>query len=515
MQLEIRMHQHERPAGRPLALARPRRRHGLRLALATAVAAALTGTLLTATAGTAAAADSTHTPQADFNHDGIGDVVFSAVGAYVNGKKDAGQLVVLYGTESGVNSSKRSVISQNTTGSPGTAEAGDVFSADSAYADFNGDGYDDVAVSAPMEDVGSDKDGGTVAVLWGSAQGITGKGVTIPDAAPTKHDRWGRKLAAGDFDGDGKADLAVGTTSDVIHVLKGGISPTGTAVGGRSSVKAPVYASGEGTGAINLTAGDVNGDRRTDLVIDGFEPDTDNYWRANYLLLGTSSGLSASGARQLKAGPITGIGDINGDGFGDIVSGMFWNKADDGVEFPGAADGGKVWITYGAADGVGSTTGITQDTGNVPGSSEKNDYFGYELDLGDVNADGKQDLVIGVAGENIGSVTDTGQLVVLYGSDAGVNTSSGAQSFAQSTAGVPGSDEKGDMLGLDVKLDDVTGDGRADLLAGSFENTYDGSVLYLPSTGTKITATGSRAIGPAATGVSTTGYPDFGANFGD
>ncbi|MFF0889954.1 VCBS repeat-containing protein [Streptomyces sp. NPDC003456] len=515
MQLEIRMHQHERPAGRPLALARPRRRHGLRLALATAVAAALTGTLLTATAGTAAAADSTHTPQADFNHDGIGDVVFSAVGAYVNGKKDAGQLVVLYGTESGVNSSKRSVISQNTTGSPGTAEAGDVFSADSAYADFNGDGYDDVAVSAPMEDVGSDKDGGTVAVLWGSAQGITGKGVTIPDAAPTKHDRWGRKLAAGDFDGDGKADLAVGTTSDVIHVLKGGISPTGTAVGGRSAVKAPVYASGEGTGAINLTAGDVNGDRRTDLVIDGFEPDTDNYWRANYLLLGTSSGLSASGARQLKAGPITGIGDINGDGFGDIVSGMFWNKADDGVEFPGAADGGKVWITYGAADGVSSTTGITQDTGNVPGSSEKNDYFGYELDLGDVNGDGKQDLVIGVAGENIGSVTDTGQLVVLYGSDAGVNTSSGAQSFAQSTAGVPGSDEKGDMLGLDVKLDDVTGDGRADLLAGSFENTYDGSVLYLPSTGTKITATGSRAIGPAATGVSTTGYPDFGANFGD
>ncbi|MFB8245331.1 VCBS repeat-containing protein [Streptomyces sp. NPDC055952] len=514
MQLEIRMHQHERPAGRPLALARPRR-HGLRLALATSVAAALTGTLLTATAGTAAAADSTHTPQADFNHDGIGDVVFSAVGAYVNGKKDAGQLVVLYGTESGVNSSKRSVISQNTTGSPGTAEAGDVFSADSAYADFNGDGYDDVAVSAPMEDVGSDKDGGTVAVLWGSAQGITGKGVTIPDAAPTKHDRWGRKLAAGDFDGDGKADLAVGTTSDVIHVLKGGISPTGTAVGGRSSVKAPVYASGEGTGAINLTAGDVNGDRRTDLVIDGFEPDTDTYWRANYLLLGTSSGLSASGARQLKAGPITGIGDINGDGFGDIVSGMFWNKADDGVEFPGAADGGKVWITYGAADGVGSTTGITQDTGNVPGSSEKNDYFGYELDLGDVNGDGKQDLVIGVAGENIGSVTDAGQLVVLYGSDAGVNTSSGAQSFAQSTAGVPGSDEKGDMLGLDVKLDDVTGDGRADLLAGSFENTYDGSVLYLPSTGTKITATGSRAIGPAATGVSTTGYPDFGANFGD
>ncbi|MFH9012709.1 VCBS repeat-containing protein [Streptomyces sp. NPDC017943] len=506
------MHQHERPAGRPHPSPRLGLHPRLRLALATAAAAALTGTLLTASAGTAAAADATHTPQADFNHDGIGDVAFSAVGAYVGGRKDAGQFVVLYGTKSGVTSAKRSVLSQDTAGTPGTAEAGDVFGTDSAYADFNGDGYDDLAVSAPMEDVGSDKDGGTVAVLWGSAQGITGKGVTIADAAPTKHDRWGRKLAAGDFDGDGKADLAVGTTSNVVYVLKGGISPTGTAVKGRASVKAPVDTGG---GAINLTAGDVNGDHRTDLVVDGFETETGRYWNANYLLMGTSTGLSAAGARQLKAGPVTGIGDIDGDGFGDIVSGMYWNKADDGVEFPGAADGGKVWITYGAADGVGSTTGITQNTGNVPGSSEKNDYFGYELDLGDVNGDGKQDLVIGVAGENIGSVTDAGQLVVLYGSGSGIDTASGAQSFAQSTAGVPGSDEKGDMLGADVKLDDVNGDGRADLLAGTFENAGDGSVLYLPSTGTKITATGSRAVGPGASGVSTTGYPNFGANFGD
>jgi hypothetical protein len=509
------MQQHDRPSGRPHASARPFRRPGLRLALATAAAAALTGTLLTATAGTATAADSTHAPKADFNGDGIGDVAFSASGAYVSGKKDAGQLVVLYGTKTGVSSAKRSTISQNTAGNPGTAEAGDVFGADSAYADFNGDGYDDLAVSSPLEDVGSDKDGGGVAVLWGSAQGITGKGVSIADAAPTKHDRWGRNLAAGDFDGDGKADLAVGNTSNVVYVLKGGISASGTAVKGRYSVKAPVQASGDGSGPLNLTAGDVNGDHRTDLVVDGFETATGQYWNANYLLLGTGAGLSAADARPLKAGVITGIGDINGDGYGDIVTGMHWNRTDDGVTFPEAADGGKVWITYGAPDGVGSTTGITQNTGNVPGSSERNDYFGYELDLGDINGDGYQDLVVGVAGENIGSVADAGQLVVLYGSASGIDTSTGTQSFAQSTAGVPGSDEKGDFLGTDVKLDDVTGDGRADLLAGSFENDGNGAVLYLPSNGTKITATGSRTVSPSASGVSTTGYPNFGANFAD
>ncbi|MFH9005379.1 VCBS repeat-containing protein [Streptomyces afghaniensis] len=514
------MHQHERPSGRPHAYAhahpfrRPRPR--LRLALATAAAAALTGTLLAATAGTATAADPTQAPRADFNHDGIGDVAFSASGAYVNGKKDAGQLVVLYGTKTGVSSAKRSAISQNTAGNPGTAESGDVFGADSAYADFNGDGYDDLAVSSPLEDVGSDKDGGGVAVLWGSAQGITGKGVSIADPAPTKHDRWGRNLAAGDFDGDGKADLAVGTTSNVVYVHKGGISASGTAVKGRYSVKAPIQASGDGSGPLNLTAGDVNGDRRTDLVVDGFETATGQYWNANYLLLGTGSGLSAADARPLKAGVITGIGDINGDGYGDIVTGMHWNRTDDdGVSFPEASDGGKVWVTYGAPDGIGSTTGITQNTGNVPGSSERNDYFGYELDLGDVNGDGYQDLVVGVAGENIGSVADAGQLVVLYGSASGINTSTGTQSFAQSTAGVPGSDEKGDFLGTDVKLDDVTGDGRADLMAGSFENDGNGAVLYLPSSGTKITTTGSRTVSPSASGVSTTGYPNFGANFAD
>ncbi|MFJ7335450.1 VCBS repeat-containing protein [Streptomyces sp. NPDC101110] len=509
------MQQHERPAGRRPASAHPSRRSRVRLALATAAAAALTGTLLSAAAGPATAADGTHAPRADFNGDGIGDVAFSASGAYVSGKKDAGQLVVLYGTKTGVSAAKRSAISQNTTGNPGTAETGDVFGADSAFADFNGDGYDDLAVSAPMEDVGSDKDGGAVAILWGSAQGITGKGVSIADAAPTKHDRWGRNLAAGDFDGDGRADLAVGNTSNVVYVLKGGISASGTAVEGRYSVKAPVQASGDGSGPLNITAGDVNGDHRTDLVVDGFETSTGQYWNTNYLLPGTGSGLSAAGAQPLKAGVITGIGDVNGDGYGDIVTGMHWNKTDDGVTFPGASDGGKVWITYGAADGVGSTTGITQNTGNVPGSSEKNDYFGYELDLGDVNGDGYQDLVVGVAGEDIGSVADAGQLVVLYGSAAGINTSTGTQSFAQSTAGVPGSDEKGDFLGTDVKLDDVTGDGRADVLAGSYENDGNGAVLYLPSNGTKITATGSRSVSPGDSGVSTTGYPNFGANFAD
>ncbi|MFF8015866.1 hypothetical protein [Streptomyces sp. NPDC007929] len=75
------MQQHEHHAGRRPVPALPSRRPRVRLALTTAAAATLTGTLLSATAGTATAADGTHAPRADFNGDGIGDMV---VGSFEN-----------------------------------------------------------------------------------------------------------------------------------------------------------------------------------------------------------------------------------------------------------------------------------------------------------------------------------------------------------------------------------------------------------------------------------------------
>lgn len=493
-------------------------RRPARLALATATAAALTGGLLTlATATSATAADSAQVPHADFNGDGIGDVVASAHGAYVNGRSGAGQVVVLYGTATGVSSAKRTTISQNTTGNPGTAEAGDGFGAESAYADFNGDGYDDLAVSSPWEKVGTDTNGGGVAVLWGSKSGLTGKGVTITDPAPSSHDYWGKDLAAGDFDGDGKADLAVGNSSSTIHVFKGGFSSTGTP-GGRYTIKPPIQNGSNDYpyGPMSLTAGDVNGDKRTDLIVDGYETQTDYGWNTNYYVPGTAGGLSVGDAKALKPGIITAIGDINGDGYGDIVSGAGWDSTtEDGTPVPDAANGGKVNITYGSASGPATTAGVTQNSGNVPGTAEKGDGFGWELDLGDINGDGYQDLVVASPNEDIGGAANTGQVTVLYGSASGIDTVTGVQGLAQSTAGVPGNDEKNDLFGADVKLDDVTGDGKADLVIGSYENAGNGGLTYLPSNGTKITTSGSRAVAPSTSGLSTSGSPAFGAVFAD
>ncbi|MFG3289396.1 FG-GAP and VCBS repeat-containing protein [Streptomyces sp. NPDC048179] len=485
-----------------------------RLALATATAAALTGGLLTFSAASASAADSVKVAHADFNGDGYGDIATSAATAYVSGHKGAGQVVALYGSATGVTTTKRTTLSQNSAGVPGTAEAGDQFGYDLAYADFNADGYDDLAVASPTEKVGTDTNGGTVTLLWGSKSGLTGKGVDLKDPSPSGHDYWGQTLAAGDFDGDGKADLAIGSSAATLWVFKGGIASNGTP-GGRYTVKPPIQPGTDSYpyGPMHLTAGDVNGDGRTDLIVDGYETKTSDHWNTNYWLPGTANGLTATGAKALKSGIVTGVGDINGDGFGDIVSGASWDASSGGTVFPDSANGGRVAITYGSASGPAKATMFNQNSSSVPGTSEKGDGFGWDLDLGDVNGDGYADLVVSTPNEDIGSNTNTGQVTVLYGAKTGINLASGAQSFAQSTAGVPGDDEKSDLFGADVKLDDVTGDGRADLVVGSYENGGDGAVTYLPSNGSKITTTGSRALAASKVGISTTGVPQFGAMF--
>jgi hypothetical protein len=488
--------------------------HSTRTALATLAAAAVTGGLLTfAAAPSASAVDGAVASQADVNGDGVGDVIGSAHGAYVDGKAEAGQAIVAYGVKgTGLTAARRTVVGQNTSGVPGSAEAGDLFGYDTAYADFDGDGYDDVAVSAPGEDLSGDKDGGTVTVLWGSASGVTGKGAfQIKDPAPTSHDMWGRLLAAGDFDGDGRQDLAVGTNRTTLYLFKGGISRSGS-YGSRQSVQAPVWAEAP---SFNLTAGDVDGDHRTDLVVNGYAPEPENgdHQNRNYLLPGTAAGLDAAGAQELRPGTVTGIGDIDHDGYGDIVSGWDREATTAGVTDPYAAKGGTVWITYGGPDGVGTVQGITQDTPGVPGSSEANDAFGSELDLGDIDGDGFLDLAVGVSGENVDGVVDSGSVVVLRGSASGI-TGAGSQFVDQNTAGVPGSNEKHDFFGTDVKLDDVDGDGRADLVVSSGENDGNGAITYLPSTGGKISGTG-RSLSPTALGVSTAGRPHIGYTLAD
>ncbi|MFG2138341.1 hypothetical protein [Streptomyces sp. NPDC048650] len=483
----------------------------LRTTLATAAATAVAAGLLTAVPGTAAAAapagPAANGRQGDFNGDGYRDLAIAAPAATVDGRKSAGAVTVLYGSPQGLDASRRATLSQNAPGVPGAAEAGDLFGAALAAGDFDSDGFADLAVAAPKEDVSGDVDGGTVQILWGAAGGLSGKGAaTLADPAPTQHDRLGTALAAGDFDRDGAADLAVGTSSSTLHVFKRGIARSG-APGAHSAIGLPVLG-GATNGILQMTSGEVTDQGYADLVVSAYDSKTP-YASVNYFLPGTASGLSGTRAERLPGGFITAIGDVDGDGFGDLVTGMHF---DDGI--PGATKGGKVSVIHGSADGprVDRVDTITQESGAIPGSSEKGDKFGYEVSLGDINGDGRQDLAIGVAHEALDGVSEAGAVTVLRGSPSGVDTTHQVQYFHQNTPGVPGTAEKQDLFGGEVFLSDLNGDKKADLTVGAvYEDGGDGAVITLPSDGTRLTTTGSRFFSAASAGVSTAGAPEFGA----
>ncbi|MCM2578379.1 FG-GAP-like repeat-containing protein [Streptomyces meridianus] len=484
--------------------------HPFRTALAAATVAALTGGLLVATTGTAAADGAR--PVADFNHDGYLDLAVSAPFAYVNGKGGAGQVVVLYGTASGISGAERTVLSQESAGVPGAAETGDNWGYETSAADFDHDGYTDLAVSAPWEDVSGDKDGGTVQIIWGSANGLSG-GTTVKDPTPSGHDRFGYVLDAADYNGDDRADLAIGSSSATVQVYRGGFGRSSGATGGVYSVR-PAILSGGDNGPKNLHSGDVNGDGVADLLVDGYDnqPDPeDYYWNTNYYVPGSASGLDATAAQKLPAGVITDIGDINSDGYGDIVIGVQWDS-----DVPGSRTGGKVEVINGSASGPSSNrTDIDQNSAGVPGSSETADGFGAELDLGDVNGDGHLDLAVGAPGESVDGVAHTGAVTVLYGAADGSGiTGEGSQWFSQNSPGVPNSDEADDQFGFDIHLADLNNDGKGDLTVGaSGENGGNGAVYALHSDGSRIAGSGGVSIYTSTVGVSTTGTPYFGVNF--
>ncbi|MEV5983172.1 FG-GAP repeat protein [Streptomyces sp. NPDC052114] len=479
-----------------------------RLAAATAAAAALTGGLLTVSAGAATAAPADRLPahEADFNGDGVADLATSAPTANVGGKDQAGQVTVTYGGAT----LRHKTFSQNSTGVPGTAEKGDGFGTDTAYGDFDRDGYDDLAVAAPGEDVGSDADGGTVQVLWGSPSGLSG-GTTVADPRPTQHDFFGSPIEAGDFDGDGGTDLAIGARSGAatIDVLNGDISRSTGKGSSRYTIK-PAVESGEGAGPLNLHSGDVNGDDRDDLVVDGYS--TADGYNANLWVPGTPDGLSTTNQQRLPGGIITDVGDTDGDGYGDIVIGLDW---DEGID--GANKGGSVYVVHGAATGpYGDTQVFTQDSAGVPGAGEKGDSFGNELDLGDINGDGHLDLVVGSAGEDLDGVTDAGAVTVIYGAADGSGLSTrGAVLLSQDTPGVPNTNEKNDFFGSDVHVDDLNGDGRGDITVGAYgENGANGAVYPLTSKADG-TLAGTSGVYTSTVGISSTGSARFGANFAD
>jgi len=450
------------------------------------LAATLTTSLLTALPATPASAATGLS--GDFNGDGYRDIAVGAMCTDVGTVSCAGVVVVLYGSSSGVSATRKTVISQNSTGVPGTAEEGDLFGANLAAGDLDRDGYSDLVVGAPQEAIG-DRDGvGAATVIWGGKSGFTG-GKGLPQ--PSDLAEWGgfaSGVAVGDFDGDGDNDVTL-TGQNRTRIYNGPFT--------RTSGPTSHNTISELGSTYEVTAGDLTGDGAAERVYP-FGVTGDSAGRVDYFRW---TGTKYLRSELTNADGFAGsIADINGDGYGDLVLGDSGDPAD-GNSVNGHI-GGQITVWYGGPTGpdpAQTPTVVHQDSANVPGTGETGDLFGAAVSTGDINGDGYADVVVGALGEDLGTARDAGQVTVLFGSASGLKTT-GAKAYTQNTTGVPGTAESQDSFGSAVRLTDLTKDGRAELVIGVGGENGTGGVWTLRGSSSGVTTTG--ASGLTASGLS-------------
>jgi hypothetical protein len=337
---------------------------------------------------------------------------------------------------------------------------------ESSLTDFNGDGFADLAVGVPFEDIGSVADAGAVQVLYGSAAGLQAlapddqiwsqDSPDVEGSAETA-DQFGFSSGVGDFNNDSFDDIAVGVPYE---------DPDGAPAIKDAGAAAVLYGSAAGLQAVSpndqqwvqgrggvqdrpeaidhfgwsVGAGDFNGDGYADLVVGaphenvGLERRGVNAGAAN-VLYGTVAGLQATAPDdQFWHQDVPGViglaessdalgwsvaaGDFDGDGFADLALGVHWE--DGGAE--SIPRSGAVNILYGSAGGIHAARDWHLEQGDDPveDAAEKSDEFGHAVAIDDYNGDGRADLAVGVRYEEIATPADIGAVHVLYGTAEGL-----------------------------------------------------------------------------------------------
>ena len=417
---------------------------------------------------------------------------------------------------------------------------GDWFGYALATGDFDGNGHPDLAIGAKLQDRGA-FDSGLVYTLYSTTRGLRPlyydnwyQGVQGIKGTPGDDDQLGAALAAGDFDGDGTDDLAIGVPGDrvgaadsagavnVIYGVQGvGLSALWDQLLHQDSPGLKGAAeSGDAFGTA-LTAADFNGDGKDDLAVG--VPGEDGGGAVN-IIYGTGDGLDPLWKDELFQ-----IGDVTSDGFSAgrfgaaLTTGYFNNDnyADLAIGMPhtgvhGKENAGAVSVIYGSALGLGHSAPSQYWHQNIPGvkdKAEENDRFGFSLAAGDFDGDQFDDLAIGTPSETYGTSSPGGEgkgaVHVLFGAMFGLDAKGDALLTVDGKY----------YLGWALATGDFNGDGYADLVAGEVSGD---SPTASDSGAARIFEGGFTGRGPGihSTGVVWTqgsgiqGVPEWGDFFG-
>jgi len=395
----------------------------------------------------------------DFNGDLFSDLAIGAPGS----SDGSGSVTVMYGSAGGL-TALGDLWSQGSSGVRGVARADEEFGSSLATGDFDGDGFFDLAVGSPRDRIGGTAIG-SVNILFGSSNGLTASGDQLwnQETAGIKgrganNDRFGAALAAADFDGDGRDDLAIGAPND------------------RSG--------GKKVGAVNVIYGSKKG-----LTAKG-----DDRWHQDVPgILGKAKAGEKFGAELAAA-------DFGGDGDGDLAIGV-------PKDIREGKRVGAVSVLYGQPSGLSSDYDdlYHQDSPGIKGSAGAGDLFGRSLMAGDFDGDNRTDLAIGVPGDTPGGIK-SGVAAVLYAQATGLDPK-GDQRWHQNVDGISGTGQNGDKLGRAVAVGDFDGDGYVDLAIGvpgedlsGFNNT--GAIHVIYGTASGLTAAGDQFWNQGVDGVS-------------
>ena len=440
----------------------------------------------------------------DVNSDGIDDIIIGASRADANGS-DSGQSYVVFGNSSGVSPSLELSALDGTNGFvlDGIVAGDQLGSSVSSAGDVNGDGIDDIIITAPGADANGSFAAGQSYVVFGSSNGFSPNldlasldgtnGFAITGI--TGSSGVGSVSTAGDVNGDGFDDLilgAVGAVSSgmitgqsyVVFGASGGFSPNLalSSLNGANGFTLNGIAMYDDSGRSVSSAGDVNGDGFDDIIIgaSGADPNGSNSGQS-YVVFGKSNGFSANLALSSLNGTngfilngvadgdragrsVSGAGDVNGDGIDDFIIGA--STAD-----PNGSFSGQSYVVFGSGSGFGASLELSSldgTNGFALNGIAASDQSGLSVSTaGDINGDNLDDIIIGAFRANPNG-NDSGQSYVVFGSSNGFSASlnlsslDGTNGFALN--GIAASDQSGVSVST---AGDVNGDGLDDLIIGA------------------------------------------------